>query len=108
MLDLTIVRITYLQDDVVDGDITTSDVSISVVEELELHEAIELCRKEGVTFAATGNDWATLPDGSHTIDYGTGREEQVTIHPRGSWWPWEYAALVAGVDADHSQSLWFD
>lgn len=107
MLDLIIIRTRYLEENVVDGNITESDVTTELVENLDLHEAIDLCRREGVRFDATGTDWAALPDGSFVRDYGTGEREEVTIHPQGSWWPHEFAAFVAGVDGEHSPSLSF-
>lgn len=107
MLDLCITRTTFFEKDVIEGNITESDTSFQLVEDLDLHEAIELIRREGLTFAATGNDWAASPDGSRIIDYATGQREEVSIKPQGSWWPWEYVALVAGVDAEHDPSLSF-
>ena len=107
MLDLLITRTTFLDDDVIDGNITESDTSFQLVEDLELHEAIELCRNEGVDFASTGNDWAASPDGSRCIDLATGKREEISIKPQGSWWPWEYEALVAGVDAKYDPPLSF-
>jgi hypothetical protein len=105
MLDLCVIRTTYT--DVFEGDPVNPDTSITLVEDLELHEAIDLCRKHGVSFAATGNQWAADPDGSHVIDYATGEVEEITIHPQGMWWPHEYEALVAGVDAKADSSLSF-
>ena len=105
MLDLCIIRHTYTGR-TEDGEPLDSDTGFELVENLELHEAIELCRREGVRFDAVGNGlWAALPDGSHVLDYATGREEEVSIHPQGSWWPWEYEAFTAGVDGDASEAL---
>ena len=108
MLDLCIIRTTYLGLDE-DGEKIDTDVEFVLVEDLELDEAIELCRREGVRFDAVNNGlWAALPDGSHVIDYATGKEEEVQVHPQGSWWPWEYEAFTAGVDGGQESALQFD
>ena len=105
MLDLCIIRTTWTE--VYEGQPVDPDTSIKLVENLDLHEAIDLIRKEGLTFAASGNTWASNPDGSRCIDYATGMEEEVSIHPQGMWWPHEYDALVAGVDGKHDSALSF-
>lgn len=105
MLDLVIIRTRYTT--VVDGAIVDGDTSFSLVENLELHEAIDLCRKEGLTFKETGTDYCAQIDGAVTVDYGTGEMEEVTVHPQGMWWPHEFAAWQAGVDGEHGPSLSF-
>lgn len=37
-------------------------------------------KSEGVDFASTGNDWASLPDGSYTLNYRTGAQREVSVH----------------------------
>lgn len=43
-------------------------------------ELVAAVRRDGVTFQATGADWATDPDGSHIIDYATAERETVSWH----------------------------
>lgn len=90
----------YLDDDVVDGQITAytleeSDFSVMFD---TLEEMAERIRRLGVTFAATGADYTTNPDGSHTIDYATGEEQVYSVWPTGLRTA-ELDALIALVDA---------
>lgn len=43
-------------------------------------ELVAAVRRDGVTFQATGADWATDPDGSQIIDYATAERETVSWH----------------------------
>lgn len=43
-------------------------------------ELVAWVRQDGVTFAATGNTWASDPDGSQIIDYATGERECISWH----------------------------
>ena len=77
-----IYRIHFHESDIVDGalnltdDNTTSDsYPVDTV-----GEAVDLILSEGLTFAATGNDWAAHPDGSYITDYSTGERAEVTAH----------------------------
>lgn len=108
MLDLCIIRHTFTGR-TEDGEPIDSDTSFQLVEDLELNEAIELCRREGVRFDAVNNGlWAALPDGERVLSYEIGgRSEEVSIHPQGSWWPWEYDAFMAGVDGGQDSALSF-
>lgn len=98
MLDLIVIRTRYTE--VYEGDPVDPDILTEVHEDIDLHEAIRIARNEGVTFGATGTTWAGLPDGSFTRNYATGEQEEVTVHPQGIWPASDYAAFVAGVDAE--------
>lgn len=50
----------------------------SVHDELTAREAVDLIRREGLTFE--GSDWAYHPDGSQIIDYAEGLREETTAH----------------------------
>ena len=43
-------------------------------------ELVDAVRRDRVTFAATGSDWASDPDGSQVIDYATAERECVSWH----------------------------
>ena len=43
-------------------------------------DLVDAVRRDGVTFDATGNDWASDPDGSQIIDYATAEREAVSWH----------------------------
>lgn len=79
-----LVRITerrFFEPDVIDNDYadvvyhatTTRDVSVD-----DLAEAARTIKDEGLSFAATGNDWASHPDGSTIVDYSTAEREERT------------------------------
>jgi len=53
------------------------------VEEFEcdtVEEAVQVIQREGLTFAATGADWAANPDGTIITDYSTAEREETTAH----------------------------
>lgn len=45
--------------------------------------AVRIIRQEGLTFEATGSDWAANPDGSTIVDYMAGEREEVSAHLSG-------------------------
>lgn len=55
----------------VDGETLTFD---------SVADLVASVRADGVTFDATGYDWASDPDGSHIIDYSTAERETVSWH----------------------------
>lgn len=58
-------------------------------------EAADLIKSRGLTFSATGNEWAASPDGSFTVDYRQGIEREVTAHFRWQdWSPQDIARVV--------------
>lgn len=68
----------YLADSVVDGDHPRDDVRISTHTCDDVDEAVRILNEHGVTFAATGSVWAEDPDGSRTVNYGTGEEVETS------------------------------
>ena len=60
-----------------------------------IDEAVTLLTSGGLSFAATGTDWAALPDGSYISDYATGERREVTAHLDG----FTHAAVAAIVPA---------
>lgn len=52
-------------------------------DDLTAREAADLIRRRGLTFEATGNDWAADPDGSYISDYATGERTETSAHLSG-------------------------
>ena len=78
-----IIRVRFLEDDVYDGDIPLASYENAITEEYEcddVDEAVRAIQREGLTFGATGNDWAGNPDGTTIIDYATAEREDATAH----------------------------
>jgi len=78
-----IIRVRFLEDDVYHGDIPRSCYDNAIVEDYEcddVEEAVRVIQREGLTFTATGNDWAGNPDGSTIINYATAEREDATAH----------------------------
>src|SRR3982751_2184423 len=80
-----ITRVRFYPEDVFEGSIPrecydnaeTDDFDFDRDEDL-IESAVRLIQTEGLTFAATGNDWAADPDGSRIVEYATGRCEETT------------------------------
>lgn len=84
--NVVIYSVQYREDDVVDGDVPRDDVTTTIYDcddEDPVEHAIRIIRQEGLSFAATGRDWAADPDGSHLIDYREGIRVEVTAHLHG-------------------------
>jgi hypothetical protein len=80
---VTIYRNYFLPEDIHDGDINYSSTWQDVYEDVSASEAADILNREGLSFAATGNDWAALPDGSYVVNYGTGEAVEVSGHLSG-------------------------
>ena len=81
-----ITTVTFLEDEVFEGDIPRECYEAARTEEYEvddIDEAVRVIEREGLTFAATGNEWAANPDGSTIVNYATAEREEVTAHLRG-------------------------
>ena len=81
-----ITRVFFDEDDVFEGDIPREcyeDAREELFEADDIDEAVRVFEREGLTFAATGNDWAAHPDGSQIIDYATAEREDATAHLLG-------------------------
>ena len=70
----------------------------TVYDHLTAREAADRIRSEGLTFAATGNEWAANPDGSYISNYGTGERCETTAH-LSDFHPRVVAAIAEAVDA---------
>lgn len=80
---VTIYRTYFLEDEIFEGDIPRDDVSTEVREDLTAREAADLLIAEGLSFAATGSEWAADPDGSHVTNYRTGERVETSGHLSG-------------------------
>lgn len=107
MLDVKVTTVRYLDSEVYEGSLPFSayeNADVTLHENLEIHEAIDLIRNLGLRFDATGNEWAADPDRSRIVDFQTGMREQVTAHPVvETMHDWELAAIIAGVDGTCSR-----
>jgi hypothetical protein len=83
-----ITRVLFLEEDVWEGDFPRDDVRSedfdfdpqTETEEEILDGAVRVFEREGLTFSATGNDWAANPDGTVIVNYATAQREEVTGH----------------------------
>jgi hypothetical protein len=77
---LTIYRTHFLEDDIVDGDFPRDDTTMDVYSNVTAKEAADVLIREGLSFDATGNDWAADPDGSYVTNYATGQRCEISGH----------------------------
>jgi hypothetical protein len=78
-----LIRTTFLESEVFEGDYLnapSTETEIRVYDGMHLTDMVRMCRDNGLTFEASGNDWASNPDGSQIVDYREGRREEVTFH----------------------------
>lgn len=80
---VTIHRTYFLEADIVDGDYPRDDVTTEVHDGLTAREAADLLTREGLSFQATGNDWAADPDGTYISNYATGERVETSGHLSG-------------------------
>lgn len=109
MLDIKVTKVRWDEADEYEGSIPMQaheDAEETLHENLEIHEAIDLIRGLGLTFAATGNEWAADPDGSRSVSLTNRMREEVTAHPViETGHDWEWAAVMAGVDTQCQRCL---
>lgn len=82
-----IIRVRFLEDDVFEGSIPFECHENATVEDFEvdrdenlIDNVATLIEREGLTFEATGNEWAANPDGTTITNYATGEREETTAH----------------------------
>jgi len=93
---VTIHRTRFLESDVWEGDYPRDDVRTDVYDDMTAIEAANLLKREGLSFDATGADWAADPDGSYISDYGTGERTETSGHLSG-FHPRVAAAIIRAV-----------
>lgn len=95
---VTIHRTYFLEEDISDGDYPRDDTRTEVYDELSARDAVDLIRREGLSFKATGALWAANPDGSRMVNYATGQLVEESAHLAG--FPERVErAIIAAVDA---------
>jgi hypothetical protein len=97
-----ITRVRFLEDEVFEGSLPHGTYENARSEDFDfdadddaVEGAVRVIQREGLTFAATGNDWAANPDGSRITDYATAEREETTAHLIG----FTDAQIVAIVEA---------
>ena len=80
-------RVRFREDDVFEGSIPRECYDNARSEDFDfdadddaVEGAVRVIQREGLSFAATGADWAANPDGSVIVDYQFGEREEVTAH----------------------------
>jgi hypothetical protein len=76
-------RTRFFEADVWEGDFPRDDTRSEDFDfDVEdcIEGAVRVLQREGLTFTATGTDWAGNPDGTVIIDYGTAQREETTGH----------------------------
>ncbi len=80
---LNIQRIFFLESEVWEGDFPRDDYREEVWENISASEAAKVLMREGLSFKASGAEWAADPDGSYIIDYGLGKRVEKSGHLTG-------------------------
>jgi hypothetical protein len=91
---LTINRVRFLEEDAYAAGGVPSEAYDNVMTEVfdwdadDTHDeivdgAVRILQREGLTFSATGADWAGNPDGSRITDYATAEREETSAHLTG-------------------------
>jgi len=81
-----ITRVRFLEDEVFEGSIPSECYENARSEDFDFDRedavegAVRVIESEGLTFAATGNDWAANPDGTTITNYATAEREETTAH----------------------------
>ena len=94
-----IIRVVFLEDEIFEGTISHECYENARTEDFEvddIEEAVHVIKREGLTFEASGSDWAAHPDGTQIIDYGTAQREEVSGHLIG-FTPAQVATIVERV-----------
>ena len=82
-MKVTIITVKFLESDIYEGSLPlecydNADEYTWHLDDVE--EVVEVLKREGLTFSATGGAWAADPDGSFIADYVTGERHAKTGH----------------------------
>lgn len=80
MITVTFHRTYFLEDEISDGEYGPTETETADYAADDIAEAARWIAEEGLTFAATGTDWAGDPDRSQIVNYETGRRVEVSAH----------------------------
>lgn len=81
-----VITVSYLESEVFEGSIpfeSYENARVELFEVDDIEEAVAVFTRHGLTFSATGTDWAANPDGSYCSDYREGRQNAETAHLEG-------------------------
>lgn len=84
-----IIEVRFLESDVFEGTLHRCHYENARIEDFEcdapdeVDEAVRALERAGVSFAATGNEWAADPDGSYISNYATGERVETSGHLYG-------------------------
>jgi hypothetical protein len=81
-----IIEVRFCEDDVYDGGIPQASYDNATVTDYDVDDvdgAVRALERAGVTFAATGTEWAADPDGSYIVNYATAERVETTGHLYG-------------------------
>lgn len=98
MIHVRILAQHFYEDSVLDGDMTYHDTKDQTLPCESVETAVRVIRMHGLTFEATGSDWAADPDGSYIANYATAERVETSAHVSGAT-DAEMNAIMAGVDA---------
>jgi hypothetical protein len=79
---VNVYRTYFREDEITDGDYHDAPNTHTVADHM-IGTASDLARwirADGLTFAATGGEWAADPDGSYITDYATGERCETSAH----------------------------
>lgn len=93
---IKIIETYFLEDDVWEGDFPRDDTRESVHVCDDTDEAVGVLQREGLSFAATGAEWAADPDGTRIVDYATAQRVETSGHLSG-WSDSEAAEIMERV-----------
>jgi hypothetical protein len=86
MPNVRLITVAFLEDEIFEGSIPHECYENARTETFECDDtddAIRVLTREGLTFAATGTEWAADPDGSRIVNYATAERHEVTGHLDG-------------------------
>ena len=91
---VTIHETRFTEDEITDGDIPYDDdhMTTTVYDDVSAAVAASTLARHGLSFVATGNDWAADPDGSYVSNYATGERVETSGHFSGF-----HARVVAAI-----------
>jgi hypothetical protein len=83
---IVIHRTYFLEEDVWEGDFPRDNVRTETFECDDVDDAVRIINREGLTFGASGSDWAANPDGTRITNYTTAERVEETAHIKGGAW----------------------
>lgn len=88
-MQVKVITVSFMESDVWEGSLPREcyeNAREDVYDVDNVQEAVDIIKREGLSFKATGAEWAGNPDGSVIVDYATGKREEVSAHLTGPAW----------------------